>query len=110
MLGSSGIPRPSATFSAGAPAGSSNVGATDTTTTTALVVLLGLYVVWAFVAAHERVRDQVQPRNIGINLWNLGVIALTVIVAINLAKVTLTKLAAWNVPGAQTLLTVVAST
>jgi hypothetical protein len=76
----------------------------------ALLVLLVVYVIWAFVAAHEKVRASVEPRNIGINLWNLGVIALTVILAINLAKIALTKLAGLGVPGAQSALTMVANT
>jgi hypothetical protein len=76
----------------------------------ALLVILAIYVIWAFIAAHEKVRSSVEPKNIGINLWNLGVIAFTVVLSINLAKIALTKLAGWGVPGAQSALTVVANT
>lgn len=65
-----------------------------------LVLLLGLYFLWAIVEQHEKIRSAVKPQAIGVNLRNIAVIMLTVILGLNLAKITVGKLAAWGIPGA----------
>lgn len=65
-----------------------------------LVGLLGLYLLWAVIERHQRVRDQVQPRNLAVNLRNLAAIILPVILGIALLRILLVKLKVWtsNVP------------
>jgi len=92
---------------AAATSGSSSVGGNGPVV--ALVVLVAIYVAWAYIAAHESIRSSIQPKNIAINIWNMMVIGYTVIVTLVLFKIVITKLAAWGVPGFDHLATVVAS-
>jgi hypothetical protein len=59
-----------------------------------------LYLVYAVLERHERLRDAVKGQNVLINLRNIAVILTTVVVGINLLKVLAAKLVAWKVPGA----------
>ncbi|HKW93303.1 MAG TPA: hypothetical protein VJX92_15520 [Methylomirabilota bacterium] len=60
-----------------------------------LVALLGLYVVWSLVERHQRVRSLVQPKNLAINLRNLGAIVLPVILGLALIRLLLVKAKVW---------------
>lgn len=70
-----------------------------------LVSLVALYVVWAVVEQHQRVKNQIEPKNIGINLRNLAVIMVPVILGLNLFKIVAVKYKAWGLPGGDVLVT-----
>lgn len=53
-----------------------------------------LYFVWAILEQHQRIRNAIQPKQIGINLRNLLVIMVTVVLGLNLFKVLAVKLSA----------------
>lgn len=72
-----------------------------------LVVLVGLYLLWAIVHQHEKVQEQIKPSNVAVNLHNLFAIALPVIVFILLLKVFTAKYQAWGLPGGDVLSQVV---
>jgi hypothetical protein len=57
-----------------------------------LVGLLALWMLWALVERHQRVAAQIQPRNIALNLRNLGAIVIPVILGISLLRIGLVKL------------------
>lgn len=57
-------------------------------------VLLVLYVFYAWVQGREKVAATIQGKNIRANLHNLLVILLAVMIAVPLAKIGVTKLAA----------------
>ena len=73
----------------------------------ALVVLLALYVVWAMVQQHQKLRDQVKPSNLALNFHNLIATALTVVVSLGLVKLLLAVANKYNIPGAQAVANVV---
>lgn len=64
-----------------------------------IVGLVALYLFWALLQQHERIRSQIEPKNIALNLHNLFAIALPVAVAFLLAKVAAVKYAAFKLPG-----------
>jgi hypothetical protein len=57
-----------------------------------LLALLLLWVGWALVERHQKVRNLVQPKAIGLNLRNLAAIILPVILALSLLRLALVKL------------------
>jgi hypothetical protein len=57
-----------------------------------LLALLGLWVGWALVERHQKVRNLVQPKAIGLNIRNLAAIILPVILALSLLRLALVKL------------------
>ena len=61
-----------------------------------LVTLLLLYVVWALIERHQRVRSLIQPKNLAINLRNLAAIILPVILGLALLRILLVKLKVWT--------------
>ena len=74
--------------------------------TTAVWVFLvfGLvYVAYAFVAKHQKVRAAVEPHNIAANLHNLIVIFLGAVFSIGLFKIAAVKMQAAKLPGGKTL-------
>jgi uncharacterized protein YacL len=74
-----------------------------------IVSFVVLYLVWAMVEQHERVRNAIEPSNVAINVRNLAFVAFTAILGIVILKVAFTKLTAWNVPGAAQVLQVIAA-
>jgi hypothetical protein len=65
----------------------------------AFVVIIVLYLVWALVQQHQKVKDQIQPKNIALNFHNLFAVALQVIVALGLIKLLLVLAGKFNIPG-----------
>jgi thiosulfate reductase cytochrome b subunit len=60
-----------------------------------LVVLVLLYVSYALLEQHERLRSALKPENIAVNLRNIVVMLLTVILGINVLKIAAAKCVAW---------------
>ena len=56
-----------------------------------LIGFLVLWVAWAVVERHQKIRAQVQPKNIAINLRNLVAIVVPVILGLALLRVGLVK-------------------
>lgn len=73
----------------------------------ALVAFIGVYVAWAYIELHQPIRESVAPKNIAINIRNMLLITFTVVIGINIAKVALAKMAAWGIPAAGYMLTIV---
>src|SRR5579883_3516835 len=67
----------------------------------AFAALIVLYVVWALVQQHQRLREQIQPKNIALNFHNLFAVALQVVVALGLIKLVLALANKFRLPGAQ---------
>jgi len=67
----------------------------DAATPWVLLGLVILFIAWALIEMKQRVRDQVNPRNIALNVRNLAAILLPVIVGLALLKIALAKLMAW---------------
>ena len=67
----------------------------------AFAVLVIAYVVWALIQQHQKLRDQVQPKNIALNLHNLFAIMLQVVVALGLFKLLLVLANRYKLPGAK---------
>lgn len=65
-----------------------------------LVSLLLLYIAWALIERHQRVRSLIQPKNLAVNLRNLLAIILPVILGLALLRILLVKLKVWtrNIP------------
>lgn len=61
-----------------------------------LVTLLLMYVVWALLERHQRVRSLIQPKNLALNLRNLAAIVLPVVLGLALLRVALVKLKVWT--------------
>ena len=68
-----------------------------------LLGIVGLYLIWALVIQHERIKESLQPANIAANLHNWVVITVAAVGGIVLGKVLFTKLAALGIPGAAQL-------
>lgn len=68
-----------------------------------LAVFVILYLVWAAVEQHERIKEAVSPSNIALNVRNIVVIAFTAILGIVWLKLLVGRLASWQVPGSGTL-------
>jgi hypothetical protein len=60
----------------------------------ALVLAIALYVTWAVVEQHQRVKSAIEPRSIGINVRNIVVMLATVILGLNLFKIGAVKYSA----------------
>ena len=56
------------------------------------VAFVALYLLWAVVEQHQRLKSQVQPKNIAVNLRNLAAIGVMVVLFYALARVGLVKL------------------
>jgi len=64
-----------------------------------LVGLVVLFFVWAMVEHHHaRLRDELKPQAIAINLRNLAVIMLPVVIGINVLKIAAAKWKAAGLP------------
>lgn len=74
-----------------------------------LVAFFALYIIWAAIEQHERIRESVEPSNIAFNLRNLAIIGLTATLGIVILKVVFTKLVAWGVPGSAAINQIVAA-
>lgn len=74
-----------------------------------LIVLAAMYLIWAGIEQHERIRESLEPSNIAFNLRNLALIGITAILGIVILKIAFTKLVAWGVPGAATVNQIVAA-
>ena len=59
------------------------------------LILGGLYVLWAVLHNHQKVRDAIKPGNIAANLHNLLLVFLAVVVSMPLAKILLSKVSVW---------------
>jgi glucan phosphoethanolaminetransferase (alkaline phosphatase superfamily) len=92
-----------ATVPQGPARGSAPAPAQSTGSLVWWLVLAGLYVLWAYLHEHERVREAVKPENIKVNLHNLFVIVLSVLVAMPLLKIATAKFAVWF-PGLKPIL------
>lgn len=71
-----------------------------------LVALVGLYLFWAIVEQQQKVKDQVKPQNIGLNVHNLFAVALPVAIMFLLVKIAAVKYKALGLPGGATLVKV----
>lgn len=60
-----------------------------------VVVLVGLWYLWSVVEQHKKVQAAVQPKNVAINIRNLGAILLPVILGYALLRIALVKLQIW---------------
>lgn len=58
----------------------------------AFAAFVALYLIWSLVQQHQKVRDQIQPKNIAVNFHNLWAIFLQVVVALGLFKLLLALL------------------
>lgn len=66
----------------------------------AFAVFILLYLIWALVQQHEKVKDQIQPKNLAFNFHNLFAIFLNVVVALGLFKLLLALANKFQIPGA----------
>ena len=74
-----------------------------------LVTLIVIYLVWAAVEQHQRIKESIAPSNIALNVRNILAISFTAIVGIVWLKILFTKLTAWGVPGAAAVARIVAA-
>lgn len=74
-----------------------------------LVTLVVIYLVWAAVEQHQRIKESIAPSNIALNVRNILAIAFTAIIGIVWLKILLTKLTALGVPGAASVARIVAA-
>ncbi len=62
--------------------------------------LLVIYIIWDFVVlGNKNLERSLSATNIRTNLYNLVVIGIASVIFINITKVIIVKLAAWNIPG-----------
>ncbi|MBT9145238.1 MAG: hypothetical protein DDT42_01108 [candidate division WS2 bacterium] len=62
--------------------------------------LLVIYIIWDFIVlGNKNLKEALSPGNIRANLYNLIVIGIASVIFINIVKVLVVKLAAWNIPG-----------
>jgi hypothetical protein len=76
------------------------------------LALVGLYILWALLHSHQRVREAVKPENVRVNAHNIAVIVLAVLIGIPILKVALAKVSVWvpfSKPFLQPLLQLVGS-
>lgn len=74
-----------------------------------LVTLVVIYLVWAAVEQHQRIKESIAPSNIALNVRNILAISFTAIIGIVWLKILLTKLTAIGVPGAAAVARIVAA-
>ena len=67
----------------------------------AFVAIIILYVVWALVQQHQKLRDQIKPSNLALNFHNRFAVALQVVVALGLVKLVLALANKYQLPGAK---------
>lgn len=84
-----------------ASTGQSSMGNASVLAPVALVTVAIVYLIWAAVQQHERVRESLAPANIAVNFHNLFVMFLTVWLSFKLVQIALAKAALWHIPGAQ---------
>jgi hypothetical protein len=65
-----------------------------------LVGVIALYLVWAIAIQHERIREQLSPANVAVNLHNLIVVGLTAMVFLLVGKIVTAKATILGIPGA----------
>jgi len=58
-------------------------------------VLVLLYLAYAVLEQHEKLRSALKPENVAVNLRNILVMLLTVILGINVLKIAAAKLVVW---------------
>lgn len=58
-----------------------------------IIVFVGLYIVWTLIHQHERIQDELEPKNIAANLHNLALIGLSAVVALLFIKLATAKMA-----------------
>lgn len=68
-----------------------------------LLIIGGLYLVWALVERHERVQNAIQPKALALNARNLVAILLPVVFGIPLLKIGAAKYKALGGPGGDTI-------
>jgi hypothetical protein len=73
----------------------------------ALATLLILWLVWAVVELHPRLRDRLRPANVALNFRYIAVTLATVVIGINLLKVAAAKYKAWGLPGGDTIVALI---
>ncbi len=62
--------------------------------------LAAIYIIWDYVVLGNRqLKETLAPSNIRANLYNLVVVGIAAVIFVNIGKVALVKLAAWNIPG-----------
>lgn len=71
-----------------------------------LIAMIGLYLFWAIIEQQQKVKDQVKPQNIGLNLRNLFAVALPVAILFLLVKIASVKWKALGLPGGTTFVKV----
>lgn len=92
---------PKASQASTASTGQSSMGNASVLAPVALVTVAIVYLIWAAVQQHERVRESLAPANIAVNFHNLFVMFLTVWLSFKLVQIALAKAALWHIPGAQ---------
>ena len=92
---------PKASQSSTAATGQSSMGNASVLAPVALVTIAIVYLIWAAVQQHERVRESLAPANIAVNFHNLLITFMTVWLSFKLVQILLAKLALWKVPGAK---------
>lgn len=65
-----------------------------------LLVMVGLWLVWAVIIQHERIRESFQPANIAANIHNFISVGIMASIFLVSAKIATTKAAALGLPGA----------
>lgn len=60
-----------------------------------LVALVLLYLVYALLEQHQKIRSALNPSAIAVNLRNIVIMLLTVILGINVLKIAAAKAVAW---------------
>jgi hypothetical protein len=60
-----------------------------------LVALVLLYVVYAIVEQHQKIRSALNPSAIAVNLRNIVIVLLTVVLGINVLKIAAAKTVTW---------------
>jgi len=68
-----------------------------------LVGVIVLYLFWAVVIQQEKIREQLSPANVAVNLHNLIVVGLTAMVFLLLGKIATAKATILGIPGASWL-------
>lgn len=65
----------------------------------ALLGVVVLYLFWAIVLQHEKVKSQLSPSNVAINIHNILVVGLTAMLFLLLGKVVTAKAVIAGIPG-----------
>lgn len=76
------------------------VGVSFQGATWVLIGLLGVWFLWSLVIHHTRMREDLAPANVATNIHNWFVVGLTAATFLVVMKIAWTKLASYNLPGA----------